>query len=474
MPKHGKCHLIQEIRLSSNTLVRVPFVWDKSIQVWQTTVERETEKGRVLLMSNKKRTLDLIALADVPFIMVLGNSMLIPILPRIKAELNITQLEVSLIITLFSISAALMIPLLGFLSDRYGRKKVIIPSLFLFAAGGVVAGLAAWFLTERTAYLTILVGRSIQGIGAAGTAPITMALVGDIFKGGAQSKALGIIEATNGLGKVASPILGTLIALIAWFAPFFAFSVLCLLAIIGVWVLTKEPPLASEPPKLGTYLSSVAQIFKQSGRWLIATFFIGTIGLFVLFGVLFYLSDILETRYQIDGLRKGYILAIPLLAMAMTSYLTGKLIKKNFQLMKTLIVVGLLTMASALLPLIFLDQLLWLIILLSINGIGIGLALPCINSFITGSVGKAKRGIITSLYGSVRFGGVAIGPPVFGWLMTKQNWVLFGSNVVLILIAALWALLAIRVGQKGGGGGQKEERLSWRRVSVANRVGGGD
>jgi ACDE family multidrug resistance protein len=423
--------------------------------------------------TKSKRTLDLISLASIPFIMVLGNSMLIPILPQIKQELNITQFQVSLIITLFSFSAAIMIPFSGFLSDRFGRKKVIVPSLILFAIGGVVAGFALWFLKEQTAYWTMLGGRTIQGIGAAGTAPITMALVGDIFKGGAQSKALGLIEATNGLGKVASPILGTLIAMIVWFAPFFAFSILCVLALIGLAFMVKEPPITSKPPKLNTYISSVKQIFKQEGRWLIATFFIGTIGLFVLFGVLFYLSDILETRYKINGLTKGYILAVPLLAMATTSYITGRMIKKNFPLMKALIIIGLLLMAGALVPLMFLDQLVLLIILLAVNGVGTGLTLPCINSFITGSVDKSKRGMITSLYGSVRFGGVAFGPPIFGWLMTMERWVLFGSNAALVLIAVLWASWAIQVKgkDKGGKGGNKSKEDSpqtmWKRVALS-------
>lgn len=423
-------------------------------------------------MPKANKNTGLMALATVPFIMVLGNSMLIPVLPQMKQELDITQLQVSLIITLFSFSAAIMIPLSGFLSDRFGRKKVIIPSLFLFAVGGIVAGLASWFLEAQTAYMTILVGRTLQGIGAAGTAPITMALVGDIFKGGAQSKALGLIEATNGLGKVASPILGTLIVFFfVWYAPFFAFSIVCLLAIIAVYFMVKEPAITTKPPKLKPYLSSIIQIFKQEGRWLISTFFVGTIGLFVLFGVLFYLSDILETRYNVTGLTKGYILAIPLLAMATTSYITGRYIKKNFPLMKSLIVFGLLLMAGALIPLMFLEQLTILLVFLALNGIGTGLALPCINSFIAGSVNKAKRGMITSLYGSVRFGGVALGPPVFGWLMTKQTWVLFGTNVVLVLIAALWALLAIQVQGKGKGGssGSKSEETEgpgWERLAM--------
>lgn len=422
---------------------------------------------------SKKRTSDLIALSIVPFIMVLGNSMLIPILPRIETELDISSFQSSLIISLFSFSAAFMIPLLGYLSDRFGRKKVMVPSLIAFALGGVLAGLALWFLKNQTAYYTMLAGRAIQGLGAAGTGPLAMALAGDIFKGGAQSKALGVIEATNGLGKVASPLLGTIIAFIIWFAPFFAFSILCLLAVCAILFMVKEPPLPSEPLPFKNYLSSIGTIFKREGRWLVALFFIGTIGLFVLFGLLFYLSDILEAKYQITGLRKGYILAVPLLAMATTSFITGQRIKKNFPLMKKLIVLGLFFMAGALLPLIFFQQLLVLIILLAVNGIGTGLALPCINSFITGSVDKAKRGMITSLYGSVRFGGVALGPPIFSWLMTKQPWLLFGSNVALILLALLWALFAIQVKNKGKKGGQsqqnkEQEDFSWKRVELSN------
>ncbi len=320
----------------------------------------------------------------------------------------------------------------------------------------------------------MIAGRVIQGIGAAGTAPITMALVGDIFKGGSQSKALGLIEATNGLGKVVSPILGTLIAMMfVWFAPFFAFSILCVLSLVALAFFVKEPPLTTTPPKFKEYIQSVIQIFKKEGRWLISTFFVGTIGLFVLFGVLFYLSDILETKYQINGLTKGYILAVPLLAMAATSYITGRLIKKNFPLMKILIVSGLLLMTGALIPLMFLDQLIILVSLLALNGVGTGLALPCINSFITGSVDKSKRGMITSLYGSVRFGGVALGPPIFGWLMTMESWILFGSNVVLVVIAIVWTLWAIQVKNKGGkgDGSQIEEEnqtsFTWKRLALS-------
>lgn len=425
-------------------------------------MEKGIRQGGAALSQDKK-TLDLITLASIPFIMVLGNSMLIPILPQIQRELNLSQLQVSLIITVFSFAAALMIPFVGFMSDHFGRKKVIIPSLILFGIGSILAGLAAWFLEDSPAYWTMMGGRALQGISAAGMTPVTMALVGDLFKGGEQSKALGIIEATNGLGKVASPILGVLIASIVWFAPFFAFPVLCFLTVFAMIFWTKEPEPKKEPQKLKAYFDSVINVFKTEGRWLVAAFFAGTVGLFVLFGLLFYLSDILEIRYNITGINKGYILAIPLLAMVTTSYLTGRMIKKKFPLMKSLVLVGLFLMASSLIPMIFFHQLWFLCSFLVLTGLGTGLLLPCINSFITGSVDQSKRGMITSLYGGVRFAGVAFGPPVFGWLMTIEEWILFGSNAVLLLLTLLWAFWAIQVKERGG----EEQTNGWKRVSFS-------
>jgi len=58
--------------------------------------------------------------------MVLGNSILVPILPNVKQQLNLTLLQTSMIITLFSVSAGCIIPLAGYLSDRWGRKKSLL------------------------------------------------------------------------------------------------------------------------------------------------------------------------------------------------------------------------------------------------------------------------------------------------------------------------------------------------------------
>ncbi len=112
----------------------------------------------------KKENCCLIALASVPLVMTLGNSMLIPILPTIEKKLHISSFQVSMIITIYSIVAILLIPIAGYLSDRWGRKMVMVPSLLIAAIGGAITGWVSWKVDNP--YTWILIGRAIQGIGA--------------------------------------------------------------------------------------------------------------------------------------------------------------------------------------------------------------------------------------------------------------------------------------------------------------------
>jgi len=386
----------------------------------------------------------IVAIGSIPLIMTLGNSMLIPVLPKMKSELHLSSLQVSMTITIFSLVAAFSIPILGYLSDRYSRKAVIIPALILYGIGGLLAGFAAASFSK--AYVWILVGRTLQGIGAAGTAPIAMALAGDLFKGAEESKVLGLVEASNGFGKVISPILGSLIALIVWYGAFFAFPAVVLVSIGLTWFFIKEKKKEKEAPGLKKYFAGLMSSFKEQGRWLFTAYLAGATCLFTLFGILFYLSEILEKTHNITGVMKGLILAIPLLVMCTTSYITGAKIGKNKKLMKKLIVLGFALMTISYGTLSFVSSLPFFIAVLALSSLGTGFILPCINSFITGAVGKERRGFVTSLYGSVRFLGVAIGPPLFGFLMGWSKVGMFLSLAGFTFIVGVLALTMIRVG----------------------------
>lgn len=396
----------------------------------------------------KSKWAEYIALSTVPLVMVLGNSMLVPILPDLERSLKVSDFQSSLVITLFSVTAGVFIPAAGYLSDRYSRKAIILPSLAVYGAAGVLAGFAAVWQN----YPLLIGARAVQGLGAAGTAPIAMALVGDMYKDGQESEALGLIEASNGAGKVISPILGSLFALLIWFAPFFAFPVFCALSLLAMMFLIKEPKGERAHPKLSVYIKDIGSIFKKQGRWLIPAFVSGSLGLFNLFGVLFFLSDILEKPpHNIDGVMKGCILAIPLLGLVITSYTTGRIIKNNGRLMRILMNIGLIMMVISLTAAIWIHHsLVPLIGLLTLSSIGTGLLLPCLNTLITGAVDKAHRGMITSLYSSLRFLGVAFGPPIFGWLVGISREILFTTVTALATAALALAFFMVKPPRKAG------------------------
>ena len=172
------------------------------------------------------------------------------------------------------------------------RKPIIIVSLLVYASGGVLAGLAA-VGGQKLAYLLIMVGRIIQGIGAAGTAPLAMALVGDLYQGKARSKVLGFLEAANGLGKVISPILGSLIGLLAWWAVFF-FPVLVSPLPFGLGLGIREPAL-KKAPSVAQYGQALKRFFNKRS-FSSCRFFGRATVLFVLFGLLFYLSNAFRSQ----------------------------------------------------------------------------------------------------------------------------------------------------------------------------------
>lgn len=370
----------------------------------------------------------------VPFIMVLGNSMLIPVLPKIKAAVGISQFKVGLLITAFSIPAGIVIPFAGMLSDQIGRRKVMAPALILYGIGGITAGLASWLMNNP--YYGILLGRIIQGIGAGGTYQLAMAVTGDTFTTQERVFALGLLEASNGLGKVASPILGAAFALLAWYFPFFAYGILAIPISILIFYLVKEKSQFNKQP-FSSYIGAVKNIFKDKASGLGACFFAGMVALFSLFGTLSLYSDMLEKDFSIFGLKKGLVMSGPVFLMAIITFLLGIILKKTKNKgLKTLISVGLLLILIGQGLFIITKTMWFLFSSLCLLALGVGFVMTPVNTLVTGSCSTKRRGIITCLYGSLRFFGVAIGPPLYG-LSENYGLLLIGSMMELAPLLSL-------------------------------------
>lgn len=409
----------------------------------KTSVSGQQKKSNEV----SKQKWAILSLSSIPLVMTLGNSMLIPVLPSMEKKLSISSFQTSMVITVYSIVAIFLIPIAGYLSDHIGRKKVIIPSLIIAGIGGLISGFASWKMDHP--YWLILVGRSLQGVGAAGAAPIVMPLVGDMFKNDDDvSSCLGLIETSNTFGKVLSPILGAFLAGFLWFLPFFSFPVFCLLSVVLMIFLVKCPKTTEKPIPFKQFFKNVKKIFTEQGKWLYAIFFIGGILMLVLFGILFYLSEIFEKEYGIHDLKKGFFLALPLGALCLSSFIAGKIIKKNKILMKWLTFGGIVIAALSIAALWFSIKLWFMISMFLISGVGIGAGLPSLDALITEGIEKKERGTITSIYSSMRFIGVAAGPPLIAVLMKQSNHWIFILLSSLSIVAACVALMAIKPDKK--------------------------
>lgn len=360
----------------------------------------------------------IVSLTSIPLIMTLGNSMLIPVLPILEDKVGITSFQSSMIITSYSVAAIFLIPVAGYLSDRFGRKIVILPSLILALIGGLIAGFASWKMDDP--YAIIIAGRIIQGIGAAGAMPIVLPLVGDLYQDDDEkiSSTLGIIETSNTFGKVLSPILGSIFAAFLWFLPFFSISALSLISIILIFFFVKAPKDDDEPLKFKEFLRNTKKVFKEEGKWLYTVFLNGVLVMLILFSMLFFLSENLEKVHDIKGIKKGFVLAIPLLLLCIASFISGRKIKGNLGRIKKIIIVSLIAMSVSIVFVGFTSKkLIFLLVVTSIVGIAIGALLPALDTIITDNIRKELRGTVSSFYSSARFIGVAAGPPIMSLVM---------------------------------------------------------
>jgi EmrB/QacA subfamily drug resistance transporter len=141
------------------------------------------------------------------FIGALSTSIITPARTIIQDSLGVDNQNGIWMITIFTLSYAAIIPIAGKLADRYGRKKIFMTSIVLFALGTVVAGMSG--AVDSFAFL--LAGRTIQAIGAGGIMPIATAEFGTSFPEEKRGMALGLVGGIYGIANVLAATAGSAI-----------------------------------------------------------------------------------------------------------------------------------------------------------------------------------------------------------------------------------------------------------------------
>lgn len=169
---------------------------------------------------------------------VMGWGLIIPVMPDLISQLkNIAVNEASpygaWLLSVYAITQFLFAPVIGNLSDKYGRRPVLLGSLLGF-------GVDYLFLALAPAYGWLFLGRIIAGITGASFTTAS-AYIADVSTAETRAKNFGMIGAAFGLGFVIGPALGGLLAGLGTRAPFYAAAGLCLLnALYGYFVLPES------------------------------------------------------------------------------------------------------------------------------------------------------------------------------------------------------------------------------------------
>ncbi|CAN5556854.1 MFS transporter [soil metagenome] len=333
---------------------------------------------------------------------VLGVTSITPAFPRVIQEFGINSGQVGLLITSFTLSGIVLTPVLGVMSDRYGRKFILTPALLLF---GVAGGLCAF----ATSFDMLLVLRFVQGMGAAALGTLNVTVIGDIYEGRERSAALGYNSSVLSIGTATYPGIGGLLATFGWFYPFLLPVLAIPVAFVVLFSLHNPEPVNDKGLK-----EFVVDIFNNlwprlKNPRILGVLTASLVSFTVLFGAqLAYLPILMDERFDAPPYIIGLILSGASLTTALTSSQLGRLtgrFKEKSLLKFAFLLYAIGLVVAALVPILPL-----LIVSVAILGVANGINIPNIFSLLNEVAPTDNRGAFLSVNGMILRIGQTIGP----------------------------------------------------------------
>ncbi len=355
-----------------------------------------------------------------------------PAFPKIIDSFQISARSVGLLITVFTLPGVILTPVLGVLADRFGRKKILIPSLLLFAFAGAACGFAPDFNT-------LLILRIFQGVGSAALGSINVTLIGDLFKDRDRAAAMGYNASVLSVGTASYPAIGGALALLGWRYPFFIPIIALPLAIFVMLFLQNPEPQNTQG--LREYLGNTLRYISK--REVIMLFIISIVTFVILYGsYLTYFPILISGRFQGNTLVIGLLMSCGSISTAITSANLGRL--NEYYSPRFLISSGFVLYIIAMMLIPFIPGIWYMLVPIIVFGIAQGFNIPSVQTLLAGMAPIEHRAAFMSVNGMVLRLGQTLGPILIGlfYAFGGIDWAYYsGALLALLMLITIFIYL---------------------------------
>jgi DHA1 family tetracycline resistance protein-like MFS transporter len=358
------------------------------------------------------------------FIDLVGFGIVIPVLPLYAERYGASEATVGILLATYSAMQFVFAPILGKLSDRVGRRPVLLVSLIGTSIGFLLMGFAPSMpvgfalLGMAPTLVWLFVARIIDGI-SGGNISTAQAYIADVTPPEQRSKGMGLIGAAFGLGFIFGPAIGGALSHISPEAPFFFAAAMAAANATALYFLLPESLSAEHRSQARR--GGILEVLEQSGSWQlgaeIATYFFSTVA-FAMMTATFALFA--AHRFKFNEARTGYLFAyVGVIGAVIQGGLLGRLVKMFGD--KPLAVTGTAIFAASVFCFPLSQTVAALTIASTGFAIGNSLMTPTLNALASKSVSAAWQGRVLGVLASVASLARIIGPVLGGWLLSRDS-----------------------------------------------------
>ncbi len=364
------------------------------------------------------------------FIALLGIGIIVPVMPVFASELGAGGFALGMIIAAFSISRGVLQPIVGNLSDKWGRKNFLIAGLFIY-------GIVGLLIPQATNVGNLIAIRAFHGVGSAMIVPIAMAYVGLLSPVGHEGRYMSYLNIAIFCGIGCGPVIGGLVSDLFGFASvFYLMAVLSFIALI--LVISNMPKRSPTEIKEGSTL--LKSIKKMVGNSRTAGILLARYATMIIMVPTMAFLPLLMSNWPVHtGLQVGMVIACRTLTNAVLQVPFGKFADKYNKLV--LLLAGVLCMSLAVLAIPSMENVVSMTILYVVLGVGEAVIWPVLGAYAT-EEGRTHygQGTMMGMFSFTMSAGVLTGAVLAGMSMDLVGieWAYYtcGAMVLLLTLVA--------------------------------------